>query len=55
MAWETWVQSQVESFQRLENTVLHASLLNAQYNKVRIKSKVEQSMEKSSTLLYTLV
>ena len=32
--------------------VLDTSLLNTQHYKVRIKGKVEQSMEKSSTLLY---
>ena len=35
--------------------VLNAALLNTQYYKVRIKSKVEQSRELSSTLPYTLV
>ena len=35
--------------------VLETSLLNTQQYKVRIKSKVEQSREKSSTLLYTSV
>ena len=34
--------------------VLDASLLNTQYYKVRIKGKVEQSRERSSTLPYTL-
>ena len=34
--------------------VLDTSLLNTQY-KVRIKGKVEQSTERSSTLPYTLV
>ena len=33
--------------------VLDAALLNTQYYKVRIKGKVEQSREWSSTLLYT--
>ena len=36
-AKETWVQSQVESYQRL----LDASLFNTQHYKVRIKGKVE--------------
>ena len=35
--------------------VLDTSLLNTQKYKVRIKSKAEQSWERSSTLLYTLV
>ena len=35
--------------------VLHASLLNTQQYKVRIKGKVEQSREKSSALTYTSV
>ena len=35
--------------------VLDASLLNTQYYKVRIKGKVEQSRERSSTLPYILV
>ena len=55
MAWETWVQSQVESYQRLKNMVHGASLLNIQHYKVRIKGKVVQSRERSSALPYTLV
>ena len=55
MARETWVQSQVESYQRLKKMVLDASLLNTQHYKVRIKGKVEQSRERISTLPYTLV
>ena len=35
--------------------VLNTSLLNTQQYKVRIKGKVEQSREKSSTLPYTSV
>ena len=35
--------------------VLDTSLLNTQQYKVRIKSKGEQSRERSSALLYTLV
>ena len=35
--------------------VLDTSLLNTQQYKARIKGKVEQSMEKSSTLPYPLV
>ena len=45
MAWEIWVQSQVESYQRLKKMVLGASLLNTQHYKVWIKDKVEQSKE----------
>ena len=35
--------------------VLDTSLLNTQQYKVRIKGKVDQSRERSSALLYTLV
>ena len=35
--------------------VLDTALLNTQHYKVRIKSKVEQSRERSSALLYTSV
>ena len=35
--------------------VLDASLLNTQHYKERIKGKVEQSRERSSTLPYTMV
>ena len=35
--------------------LLDTSLLNTQQYKVRIKGKVVQSRERSSTLLYTLV
>ena len=48
MVRETWVQSQVVSYQRL---VLNTSLLNTQQYKVPIKGKVEQSRERSSALL----
>ena len=50
MARETWVQFQVESYQRLKKMVLDASLLNTQHYKVRIKGKVEQSRERISAL-----
>ena len=54
-AWETWDQSQVESYQRLKKKwYLMLSCLTQHY-KVRIKGKVEQSREKSSALPYTLV
>ena len=52
---EEQVQSQIKSYQRLKKKVLDAALLNTQHYKVRIKSKVEQSREWSSTLPYTLV
>ena len=50
MVWETGVQSQVESYQRLKKMVLDASLLNTQQYTVRIKGKVEQSRKRSSAL-----
>ena len=40
---------------KTQKMVLDASLLNTQYYKVRIKDKVEQYREKSSTLLNTLL
>ena len=40
---------------KTQKMVLDASLLNTQRYKVQIKSKVEQSRERSSTLPYTLV
>ena len=43
---ETWVQSQVESYQRLKNCI-EAFLLRTQHYKVGIKGKVEQSRERS--------
>ena len=49
MVHEAGVQSQVESYQRLKKMILDAALLNTQYYKVRIKGKLEQSREKSST------
>ena len=55
MARETWVQSQVESYQRLLKMELDTTLLNTQHYKVRFKGKVEQSWEWSSALPYTLV
>ena len=57
MARKTWVQSQVESYQRLKKKkmVLDATLVNTQHYKVRINGKVEQSRERSSALPYTLV
>ena len=40
---------------KTQKMVLDASLLNTQHYKVRIKSKVEQSRERSSGLFYTSV
>ena len=55
-AREIWVQSHVESYQKLKKKmVLDASLLNTQHYKVRIKGKVEQSRERSNAFHYTLV
>ena len=48
-------QSQFESYQKLKETVLDAALLSTQHSKLRIKAKVEQSWEWSSTLPYTSV
>ena len=55
MVREFGVQSQVDSYQRLKKIVLDAALLNTQHYKVRIKGKVEQFREWSSTLPYTLM
>ena len=52
MARETKVQSQVELYQKIVHGIY---LLNTQPYKVRIKGKMKQSKEKSSTLLYTSV
>ena len=40
---------------KTQKMVLDASLLNTQHYKVRVKGKVEQSRERSCTLLYNLV
>ena len=40
---------------KTQKMLLDATLLNPQLYKVRIKGKVEQSRERSSALLYTLV
>ena len=55
MVWETGVQSQVKSYQRIKKMVLDAALLNTQQYKVRIKDKVEQSRKWSSTPLHISV
>ena len=49
IVWDTVMQS------KHFKMVLDISLLNTQHYKVRIKDKVEQSKEKSSTLPYTSV
>ena len=54
MVRETRVQSQVDSYQRLENGI-DAALFNTRHYKVRIKGKVEQSREWNSALPNTLV
>ena len=40
---------------KTQKMVLHTSLLNSQYYKVRMKGKVEQSKERGNTLSYTSV
>ena len=40
---------------KTQKMVLDATLLSTQHYKVRIKGKVEQSKERSSTLLYTSI
>ena len=55
MARETGVQSQVESYQRLQKMVLDASWLNTQHYKVGIKGEVEQSKKRSNAVPYILV
>ena len=52
MVWETLVSIPGWVIPKTQNMVLDAALLNTQYYKVRIKSKVEQSRERSSTLPY---
>ena len=49
MVLETWVQSQVESYQRLKKMVIDTALLNTEYYKAMIKSKVKQYRERSSS------
>ena len=55
MAWQTEVQYQIESYQRLKKCYLIPSLLNTQNYKVRIKGKLEQSKERCSALPYTAI
>ena len=54
MTRSTWVQSQVELYQRLKKMVLDTFLLNTRQYKVEMKGKVEQSKERSSALTYTI-
>ena len=54
MAWEIWVQFQVESYQRLKKWYSIPPCLTLS-TQVRIKGKVEQSRGRSSALPYTLV
>ena len=44
-----------QAIPKTQKIVLEASLFDTQHYKVRIKGKVEQSRERSSTLPYTLV
>ena len=46
---KTWVQSQIESYQRLQKWYLIPHMLNTQHYKVRIKGRVKQSKERSSS------
>ena len=55
MARKTGVQSQVESYQRLQKMVLDISLINTQHYKAHIIGKVEQSKERSRALPNTSV
>ena len=48
MVWETGVESQVESYQRLKKWYLIP-----QHYTVHFKGKVEESRERSCALLYT--
>ena len=54
MAWETWVQSQVESHQRLKKWFLIPLCLTLR-KRVRIKGKVDQSWGRISALPYTFL
>ena len=55
MGQETEVPSTSRVIPKTQKMKLDAALLNAQYNKVKIKCEVEQSREWSSALPYTLV
>ena len=52
MIRETGVQSPGRVIPKKKKKVLDASLLNTRNYKVKIKGKVEQSVERSSALLY---
>ena len=52
---EDWGSIPGRVIPKTQRVVLDAALLNTQHYKVRIKSKVEQFREWSSTLLYTMV
>ena len=52
---ETWVQSPGRVISKTLKMVFDTFLLKTQQYKLRIKGKVEQSRERSSALLYTLV
>ena len=54
MVRENLVQSQVESYQRSKKMVIDPSLLTTQHYKEKIKGKVDQSRERSSSFPYTL-
>ena len=45
MVQETRIQSHVESYERPKKLLLDAALLNTRHNKVKMKGKVEQSLE----------
>ena len=49
-----WGSNQGRVIPKTQKTVLDATLLNAQHYNIQIKSKVEQSRERSSALPYTL-
>ena len=51
IAWKSWVQPQVESYQKLKKMVHDASLLNIQH----YKGKVEQSKIKRLPLHLSVV
>ena len=52
---EDWGSIPGQVIPKTKKMVLDAILLNTQHYKVKIKGKVEQSREWSSTLHYTLV
>ena len=52
---EDWYSNPVQVIPKTQKMVLDASLFNTQHFKVRIKSKMEQSRERSSNLPNTFV